>query len=398
MIMPNLRMLENALPVAPLKIVAMDSAAKLGKSVNNYLVEFRKRTNTAYKSDPAFQGYCEPNYLLDAAAPRFGTGEAKGIFNESVRGKDLFILVDVCNNSITYNMNGYINRKSPDDHYQDLKRIISAATGKARRINVIMPYLYEGRQHKRNTRESLDCAYALEELASMGVENFITFDAHDPRVQNATPLYGFDNFSAYYQFLKTLLESVDDMIIDKDHTVVISPDEGALDRAVYFAGVLGVDAGLFYKRRDYSTIVNGKNPIVAHEFLGDNLDGKDVIIIDDIISSGESILDTAGQIKAMNAKRIFILATFGQFNNGLDAFDKAYERCVFDKIITTNLIYTRPELKQKPYYLEADVSKFIAQIIDFMNHDISVSNVTTSTEKIHEVLKRYNDRQNFELN
>ncbi len=396
--MPNLRLLENSLPVAPLKLVALDSAAKFAKSVNNYLVEFRKNAKAVYKSDPAFHGYVEPSYLIDASVPRFGSGEAKGLFNESVRGKDLFILVDVCNNSITYNMNGYINHKSPDDHYQDLKRIIQAATGKARRINVIMPYLYEGRQHKKSARESLDCAYALEELNEMGVSNFVTFDAHDPRVQNATPLCGFDNFSAYYQFLKTLLESVDDMIIDKEHTVVISPDEGALDRAVYFAGVLGVDAGLFYKRRDYSTIINGKNPIVAHEFLGDNLDGKDVIIIDDIISSGESILDTAKQIKGMNAKRIFILATFGQFNNGLEAFDKAYEQCIFDKIITTNLIYTIPEAKEKPYYLEADVSKFVAQIIDFMNHDISVSNVTTSTEKIHEVLAKYNQRQNFELN
>ena len=395
--MPNLRVLENALPFAPLKVCALDSAAKLGKSVDNYLVDFRKTLRTGLKTDPAFEGYAEPSFLIDAECPRFGSGEAKGIFNESVRGKDLFILVDVCNSSITYNMNGYINHKSPDDHYQDLKRIIQAATGKAKRINVIMPYLYEGRQHKRNGRESLDCAYALEELYSMGVENIITFDAHDPRVQNAAPLSGFDNFSAYYQFLKTLLEGEEDMIIDKDHTVVISPDEGALDRAVYFASVLGVDAGMFYKRRDYSKMVNGKNPIVAHEFLGDNIDGKDVIIVDDIISSGESILDTARQIKEKNAKRIFLMATFGQFTSGMDAFDKAYEQCIFDKIITTNLIYTKPEVKAKSYYLEADVSKFIAQIIDFMNHDLSIGNVITSTEKIHEVLDRYNERQKFEL-
>ncbi|MBR6307183.1 MAG: ribose-phosphate pyrophosphokinase [Lachnospiraceae bacterium] len=395
--MPNLRVLENALPFAPLKVCALDSAAKIGKSVDNYLVDFRKAIRTGLKTDPAFEGYAEPSFLIDAECPRFGSGEGKGIFNESVRGKDLFILVDVCNSSITYNMNGYINHKSPDDHYQDLKRIIQAATGKAKRINVIMPYLYEGRQHKRNGRESLDCAYALEELYSMGVENIITFDAHDPRVQNAAPLSGFDNFSAYYQFLKTLLEGEEDMIIDKDHTVVISPDEGALDRAVYFASVLGVDAGMFYKRRDYSKIVNGKNPIVSHEFLGDNIDGKDVIIVDDIISSGESILDTARQIKEKNAKRIFILATFGQFTNGMEAFDKAYEQCIFDKVITTNLIYTKPEVKSKSYYLEADVSKFIAQIIDFMNHDLSIGNVITSTEKIHEVLDKYNERQKFEL-
>ncbi|MBO4617046.1 ribose-phosphate pyrophosphokinase [Lachnospiraceae bacterium YSD2013] len=395
--MPNLRVLENALPFAPLKVCALDSAAKLGKSVDNYLVDFRKSLKTGLKSDPAFEGYAEPSFMIDAECPRFGSGEGKGIFNESVRGKDLFILVDVCNSSITYNMNGYINHKSPDDHYQDLKRIIQAATGKAKRINVVMPYLYEGRQHKRNGRESLDCAYALEELYSMGVENIITFDAHDPRVQNAAPLSGFDNFSAYYQFLKTMLEGEEDMIIDKDHTVVISPDEGALDRAVYFASVLGVDAGMFYKRRDYSRVVNGKNPIVSHEFLGDNIDGKDVIIVDDIISSGESILDTARQIKEKNAKRIFLLATFGQFTNGMDAFDKAYEQCVFDKVITTNLIYTKPEVKAKSYYLEADVSKFIAQIIDFMNHDLSIGNVITSTEKIHEVLDKYNERQKFEL-
>lgn len=395
--MPNLRVLENALPFAPLKVCALDSAAKLGKSIDNYLVDFRKTLRTGLKTDPAFEGYAEPSFLIDAECPRFGSGEGKGIFNESVRGKDLFILVDVCNSSITYSMNGYINHKSPDDHYQDLKRIIQAATGKAKRINVIMPYLYEGRQHKRNGRESLDCAYALEELYSMGVENIITFDAHDPRVQNAAPLSGFDNFSAYYQFLKTLLEGEEDMIIDKDHTVVISPDEGALDRAVYFASVLGVDAGMFYKRRDYSKMVNGKNPIVAHEFLGDNIDGKDVIIVDDIISSGESILDTARQIKEKNAKRIFLMATFGQFTSGMDAFDKAYEQCIFDKIITTNLIYTKPEVKAKSYYLEADVSKFIAQIIDFMNHDLSIGNVITSTEKIHEVLDRYNERQKFEL-
>ncbi len=395
--MPELQYLENAMPVAPLKVVALDSAIKLGKNIDNYLVEFRKKTINDFKHDPAFNGYVEPTYLINAECPRFGTGEGKAVFSDSVRGKDLFILVDVCNSSITYRMNGYVNHMSPDDHYQDLKRVISAANGKARRINVIMPYLYEGRQHKKNTRESLDCAYALEELRDMGVSNFITFDAHDPRVQNATPINGFDNFSAYYQFLKTLLASENDMLIDKEHTVVISPDEGALDRAIYFANVMGVDAGMFYKRRDYSTIVNGKNPIVAHEFLGEDIDGKDVIIIDDIISSGESMLDTARQLKKMNAKRIYILATFGQFNNGTEAFDKAYEQCVFDKIITTNLIYTSPAIKEKPYYLEADVSKFVAQIIDFMNHDSSVTHVTTSTEKIHEALNNYNNRVKYDI-
>ena len=289
-------------------------------------------------------------------------------------------------------MNGYINYKSPDDHYQDLKRIIAAVNGKAHRINVIMPFLYEGRQHKRNGRESLDCAYAIEELSNMGVSNFITFDAHDPRVQNAEPLCGFDNFTPPYQFIRALLHTETNLLIDKEHLIVISPDEGALDRAVYFANVLGVDTGMFYKRRDYSTVVNGKNPIVAHEFLGDNIDGKDVIIIDDMISSGGSMIDTAKQLKEMNAKRVYICCTFGLFTDGLDRFDEAYEKCYFDKVITTNLTYQIPELKLRPYYVEADMSKFLASIIDFMNHDSSMSNVYTPTEKIHEILAKYNNR------
>ena len=320
--MPNLHELENALPVAPLKIVALESARAIGKQVNDYLVSYRKNVNNVHKGDPALLGYVENNYLLDIDIPRFGSGEGKALVKESVRGKDLFLLVDVVNHSLTYKMNGYLNHMSPDDHYQDLKRVIGAVAGKAKRINVIMPFLYEGRQHKRNGRESLDCAYMLEELADMGVDNFVTFDAHDPRVQNSTPLCGFDNFTPNYQFAKALLSNEKDLIIDKEHTVVISPDEGALSRTIYFASVLGVDTGMFYKRRDYSTIVNGKNPIVAHEFLGDNIDGKDVIIIDDMISSGESMLDTARQLKEMNAKRVFICCTFGLFTNGLEAFDK----------------------------------------------------------------------------
>lgn len=295
-------------------------------------------------------------------------------------------------------MFGYENHMSPDDHYQDLKRLISAARGKAHRITVIMPFMYEGRQHKRSGRESLDCAYALSELAEMGVDNIITFDCHDPRVANATPLCGFDNFTPNYQFARTLLSNENDLIIDKEHTVVISPDEGALDRAIYFATVLGVDTGMFYKRRDYTKIINGKNPIVAHEFLGDNIDGKDVIIMDDMISSGDSMIDTARQLKAMNAKRVFICCTFGLFTNGLEAFDKAYEKCYFDKIITTNLTYTPPEVLQRPYYLQADMSKFIASIIDFMNHDSSLMNVLTPTEKIQKILSLYNDRnENIEF-
>lgn len=391
--MPNVDELVNALPVAPIKIIALDSAAMLGQQVNDYLVDYRKSLKAVHKVDPSFLGYIEKNYLLPVSIPRFGSGEAKATVAESVRGKDLFILVDVCNYSITYKMNGFTNHKSPDDHYQDLKRVIAAAAGKAHRINVIMPYLYEGRQHKRHGRESLDCAYMLQELSDMGIDNFVTFDAHDPRVQNATPLCGFDNFSPCYQFAKALLTNEHDLIIDKDHSIVISPDEGALSRAVYFASVLGVDTGMFYKRRDFTRIVNGKNPIISHEFLGDNIDGKDVIIIDDMISSGDSMIDTAKQLKQMNAKRVFICCTFGLFTSGLKAFDEAYEKCYFDRIITTNLNYRTDELLSRPYYLEADMSKFLASIIDFMNHDISLGNVLTPTEKIQKILSLYNARE-----
>ncbi|MBE5862245.1 MAG: ribose-phosphate pyrophosphokinase [Lachnospiraceae bacterium] len=396
--MPDLRELENAMPVAPLKIIALASAQKMGQRINNYMVEFRKSIhNDKVKNDPAFHGYFEKNYLVDFDTPRFGSGEGKAVINESIRGKDVFILVDVCNHSITYEMNGYTNHMSPDDHYQDLKRVIAAIAGKAHRINVIMPFLYEGRQHKRNGRESLDCAYALTELRDMGVNNLITFDAHDPRVQNATPLTGFDNFLPPYQFIKALLNAEIDLLVDKDHLLVISPDEGALDRAIYFASVLGVDTGMFYKRRDYSTIVNGKNPIVAHEFLGDNIDGKDIIIIDDMISSGGSMLDTAKQLKEMNARRVFICTTFGLFTDGLSSFDKAYENGYFDKVITTDLTYLPPELYTRPYFVEADMSKFIASIIDFMNHDLSLAGVMATTDKIHSILESYNNRSNMDI-
>lgn len=396
--MPDLRRLEDAMPVAPLKIIALSSAAKMGEQINKHIVDYRKTIkNDRVKQDPAFQGYIEKDYLLHVDTPRFGSGEAKAVFHESVRGKDLFILVDVCNHSITYEMNGYTNHMSPDDHYQDLKRVIAACNGKAHRINVIMPFLYEGRQHKRNGRESLDCAYALTELKNMGINNFVTFDAHDPRVQNATPLNGFDNFLPPYQFLKALLNAENDLLVDKEHLLVISPDEGALDRAIYFASVLGVDTGMFYKRRDYSTIVNGKNPIVAHEFLGDNIDGKDIIIIDDMISSGGSMIDTAKQLKGMNARRVFICTTFGLFTEGLSEFDKAYEKGYFDKVITTNLTYLPPELYSRPYFVEADMSKLIASIIDFMNHDASLSNVMATTDKIHSVLEAYNNRTNLDV-
>lgn len=390
--MPNLSVLENAMPVAPLKIISTESCISFAEKVNDHLVDFRANVHNDLKEDPAFQGYSETNYLVNSVCPRFGTGEGKAILNESVRGKDLFIMVDVCNHSLTYTVNGYENHKSPDDHYQDLKRLIAACNGKAHRITVIMPFLYEGRQHKRTTRESLDCAYALKELSRMGVSNFITFDAHDPRVQNATPLCGFDNFTPPYQFIRSLLHYEKDLIIDKDHIIVISPDEGALDRAVYFSSVLGVDTGMFYKRRDYSKIVNGKNPIVAHEFLGDNIEGRDVIIIDDMIASGGSMIDTAKQLKQMGAKRVFICCTFGLFTEGLRAFDAAFEKGDFNRVVVTNLTYLPPEIRERPYFVEADMSKFTASIIDFMNHDLSMGNVLTPTYKIQELLANYNKR------
>lgn len=390
--MPNLAELESALPVAPLKILALDSCSELGDRVNEYLVDFRKHVNNNIKEDPAFREYSVDNYLINASCPRFGSGESKGILKESVRGDDVFLLVDITNHSLTYTVNGFENHKSPDDHYQDLKRMIAAIAGKAHRINVVMPFMYEGRQHKRSGRESLDCAYALKELSEMGVSNFITFDAHDPRVQNATPLKGFDNFTPPYQFIRSLLQYEKDLVIDKEHMIVISPDEGALDRAVYFSTVLGVDTGMFYKRRDYSKIVNGKNPIVAHEFLGDNIEGKDVIIIDDMIASGGSMIDTARQLKEMKAKRVFICCTFGLFTEGLKAFDEAYAAGTFDRVVCTNLNYLPEEVKAREYFVEADMSKFLASIIDFMNHDISMENVLTPTEKIHALLREYNEK------
>ncbi|MBR1892288.1 MAG: ribose-phosphate pyrophosphokinase [Lachnospiraceae bacterium] len=384
------KFLENKMPAAPLKIIVMDSIKDLGEKVNNYLVEFRREINQPYHDSPAFEGYTMDNYTIRFQVPRFGSGEGKAILNETVRGKDLYIMLDVLNNSLTYEMHGYKNHYSPDDHFQDLKRVIAATAGKAHRVTVIMPFMYESRQHKRTDRESLDCATMLEELYGMGVNRVITFDAHDPSVQNSAPLCGFDNFTPFYQFLRTLLSNITDLIIDKDHMLVISPDEGALNRAVYFANVLGVDTGMFYKRRDYTQVVNGKNPIVAHEFLGDNVEGKDVIIVDDMISSGGSMIDTARQLKKMKAKRVFICCTFGIFTDGLEAFDDAYEEGIFDRVITTNLTYRIPELYEREYFIEADMSKFLASIIDFSNHDVSMEKVTTPTDKIRKVLSYYN--------
>ena len=389
MLRRNDRNLEN-IPVGALGLIALDGCTEMGAKVNDYLVKWRKEDGHVHKNDVAFTGYEKDTYLIDAKVPRFGSGEAKGIINESVRGKDLYLMVDVCNYSLTYSLTGNVNHMSPDDHFQNLKRIIAAVGGKGRRINVIMPFLYESRQHKRGSRESLDCAMALEELTAMGVSNILTFDAHDPRVQNAIPLNGFDSFNPLYQFIKALFKAEPDLKADKDHLMIISPDEGAMQRAVYFSNVLGVDMGMFYKRRDYSTIVNGKNPIVAHEFLGDDVHGKTVIIIDDMISSGESMLDVAKQIKARGANRVFVCTTFGLFTDGFEKFDDYYEKGYIDRVITTNLTYLPAEAKEKPYFLIADMSKFIALIIDSMNHDISIGKVMDPTEKIHRLLAKHN--------
>jgi len=391
--MANLDLLEKSIPVAPIKIAALKGCEELGKTVNDYLVQFRKELMEHRTNGIAWSGYAEESFLIDCDCPRFGTGEAKGVINESIRGVDLFILCDITNYSITYKVNGYENHMSPDNHYQDLKRIISAADGKARRINVIMPFLYEGRQHKRSKRESLDCALMLQELVDMGVSNILTFDAHDPRVSNSIPLHGFDSFMPTYQFLKALVNSVPDFVIDNDHLMIISPDEGAMGRAVYFSNILGVDMGMFYKRRDYSTVVNGKNPIVAHEFLGDDVKGKDVIIIDDMISSGESMLDVAKQLKEREAGRVFVCTTFGLFTDGLAKFDEYYEKGYISKVVTTNLNYRPQELLTRPYYQEADMSKFLASIIDALNHNVSISSVQSPTDKIHKLLEKYKNER-----
>ena len=389
--------IEDMLPVAPLGLVVHDSCKELGQAVDKRLVEFRKHQNVHNPDSGGFFGYRKDSYIIDCEWPRFGTGEGKSILRDSARGMDIFILADVCNHSLSFTVNGFVHYMSPDDIYMDIKRIIAAIGGKAHRITVVMPFLYESRQHKRSMRESLDCAMALAELADMGVNDVITFDAHDPKVQNSIPLCGFDNFTPPYEFVSALIHYERDLIIDKEHLIVISPDEGALDRAVYFAGVLGVNTGMFYKRRDYTKVINGKNPIVAHEFLGDNIDGKDVIVIDDMISSGGSMIDTAKQLKAMNAKRVYICCTFGLFTEGIELFDKAYDECVFEKMIVTNLCYHDPEIKTRPYFIEADMSEFLANVVDYMNHDIAMSKVHTNTEKIQEVLKRYNNRLGMEF-
>lgn len=382
------RTLDN-IPVGALGIIALTGCEQMGQKVNDYIVKWRKEDGHIFKDDVVFTGYEKDNYLINAKTPRFGSGEAKGVLSESIRGKDIYLMVDVCNYSLTYSLNGHLNHMSPDDHFQNLKRVIAAIGGKARRINVIMPFLYESRQHKRSGRESLDCALALQELVKMGVDNIITFDAHDPRVQNAIPLSGFETVRPTYQFVKGLLRTVKDLQIDSQHMMAISPDEGATGRAIYLANVLGLDMGMFYKRRDYTRIVDGRNPIVAHEFLGDSVEGKDVIILDDMISSGDSIIDVAKQLKARKAKRIFAAATFGLFTNGLEKFDKAYEEGIITNILTTNLIYQTPELLSRPYYINCDMSKYIALLIDTVNHDGSISSILSPSERIQHILNKY---------
>lgn len=380
----------DIIPYGDLGIIALESSRAIGEKVDNYVSSWRNESRNDEESIH-FTSYKKDSYLIDAVCPRFGSGESKGLLNESVRGKDLYILLDVCNHSLTYKVCGQVNHMSPDDHYQDLKRIIAAVSGKARRITVIMPFLYEGRQHKRSTRESLDCALALQELTNMGVESIITFDAHDPRVQNAIPYSGFENIMPTYQFIKTLLRTTPDLTLDSDHMMVISPDEGAMNRAIYFANHLGVDVGMFYKRRDYTTIVNGKNPIVAHEFLGDSVEGKDVIIIDDMIASGESMLDVARQLKARKARRVYCLATFGLFTAGLDIFDQAKAEGTIEKVITTNLTYQDPELFNHDWYESADLSKYIATLIDHLNHNASISSLLDQSERIQSRIQEYKE-------
>ena len=379
----------ETIPVGSLGMIALEGCKSLGEKIDRYLVRWRTERESEHKDSLAFSGYQRSSYLLNAKVPRFGSGEAKGVISESVRGFDLYLLVDVANYSLTYSLCGHKNHMSPDDHYQDLKRIIAAVGGKARRITVIMPFLYESRQHKRTARESLDCALALQELVNMGVDNIITFDAHDPRVQNAIPLHGFETIQPAYQFIKGLLRHVKDLQIDSDHMMVISPDEGGMSRAIYIANVLGLDMGMFYKRRDYTKIVDGRNPIGAHEFLGSSVEGKDMIIIDDMISSGESVLEVAAGLKQRKAGKIFVFATFGLFTGGLDKFDAAYKDGIINRVLTTNLIYQTPELLEREWYINCDLSKYIAYIIDTLNHDSSISDLLNPNERIQSIVARY---------
>ena len=388
--MANNYVFNDSLPIAPLKIAALESITPLAQKVNEHILKFRQNDTEELirrKADLHYRGYDVESYLLSCTCPRFGSGEAKAVIKESTRGTDIFAMVDVTNYRCTYKVNGFINHMSPDDHFQDLKRLIGACVATAHRVNVIMPFLYESRQHKKSHRESLDCAMALQELVSMGVSNIITFDAHDPRVQNAIPLNGFDNFMPTYQFVKALFEHDQSLKIDKDHLMIISPDEGAMNRAVYLANNLGVDVGMFYKRRDYSRVINGRNPIVAHEFLGTSVEGKTVLIIDDMISSGESMLDTARELKDRKASKVIVCCTFGLFTSGWQKFDEFYDKGYMDYVITTNLNYRPAALLERPWYIEADMSKYMAAIINSFNHDVSIGRTLTPTEKIQKLIR-----------
>ena len=382
--------LENLLntPVGPLGIIAMPGCEEMGKRLDFYLTKWRAEREHEHKSSASYLGYERDSYLIDVVCPRFGSGEAKGLIRQSVRGLDLYIIVDCFNYGVEYKMYGRTVPMSPDDHYADLKRIIGAVAGKAKRINVIMPMLYEGRQHRRTSRESLDCAVALQELVSLGVSNILTFDAHDPRMQNAIPSNSFDNVMPTYQMIKALVNQFPDIKIDSEHLMIISPDEGAMARGIYFSSVLGVDLGMFYKRRDYSKIVNGRNPIVAHEYLGDDVAGKDLIIVDDMISSGDSVLDLAEKLKALHCRNIYVCTTFGLFCEGLEHFDKAYEKGLITKVFTTNGIYTTPDLMARPWYCSVNLSKYIAYLIDTINHDASISGLLEPTKRINALLTK----------
>ena len=381
----------ETIPVGPLGLVPLKSCEELGKKVDAYLVRWRTARQSEHKNTIAFAEYQKDSYIIGTKVSRFGTGEGKGALLESVRGDDLYLMVDVCNHSLTYSLCGMQNHMSPDDHFADLKRIISAAAGKARRINVIMPFLYESRVETRKGRESLDCAMALHELCDMGVDNIITFDAHDPRVMNAIPLNGFETVAPTYQFIKALLEVEPDLRVDSDHMMIISPDAHGMKRAIYYANLLGIDLGMFYKRRDYTRSIDGRNPIVAHEFLGADVAGKTCVVIDDMISSGESAQDVARELKRMKAARVIICATFGFFTNGVGRFDRYYENGLIDRILTTNLVYQTPELLSRPYYTSVDMSKYIALIIDNLNHDTSISDLLNPSDRVQRALKRHMD-------
>ena len=378
----------QTIPYGPLGIIALPGTEGLAHKIDNYLVKWRAEQAAAHKENIAFYGYQRDSYLIDTSIARFGSGEGKAVINDSIRGYDLYIIVDCFNYSVTYNMYGMDVPKSPDDHFSDLKRVISAASSKAKRINVIMPMLYEGRQHKRSSRESLDCAMALQELTTLGVENIITFDAHDQRVQNSIPHKSFENVMPTYQMIKAIVNNVDDLSVNPDHLMIISPDEGAMHRCIYFATQLGVNLGMFYKRRDYTRVVNGRNPIVAHQYLGDSVEGKDIIIVDDMISSGESMLEVAKKLKELKAKRIFVCTAFGLFCNGLEIFDKAHEEGIFEKVFTTNGVYQSPELLSRDWYESVELSKYLAYFLDTINHDLSVSSLLDNSNKIDSLLKK----------